>query len=130
MFCLKIPQTACCRGSGGVGKRGLDSFRETAELPGSSFYCKNAIEMTPTFKTPGKVTKKMQLRRKRMCFSMQNCSFMIYPLLATLARQVSPNASQMFPAGTQEGAEIEARNRMQKKKVKKKSKRTPGGVAL
>ena len=50
-----IPQTACCRGSGGVGKRGLDPFRETAELPGSSFYCKNRYTVTPTFKTPGKV---------------------------------------------------------------------------
>ena len=43
-----IPQTACCRGSDGVGTRGLDPCRECAALPAS----------TPTFKTPGKVTKK------------------------------------------------------------------------
>ena len=52
---MKIPQTACCRGSGGVGKRGLDPYGETALLPAPLFYCKHAIEMTPTFKTPGKV---------------------------------------------------------------------------
>ena len=60
-FAKIVPQTAYCRGSGVVAKRGLDPCSETAKLPGSSFYCKNQYTVTPTFKTPGKVLKRMHL---------------------------------------------------------------------
>ena len=64
---------ACCRGSGGVALRGLDRSGETAELARSSFYSKNRYTVTPTFKTPGRVSKiKEPWQQKTLIFTLQN----------------------------------------------------------
>ena len=94
-------QTACCRGSGGVAKRGLDLCRETAALPGSIFYRKNRYTVTPTFKTPGKVKQQIDLCEKGLFFGNE---ILLFCVLSSLSHSCQiglpkslPDASQMPP---------------------------------
>ena len=57
-------QTACCRGSGGVGKKGLERCRETSALPVRTFYCKNRY-MVIWWHLPSK--RRAKFNKKNFC---------------------------------------------------------------
>ena len=99
--CYQVLQTACCRGSGGVAKTGLDLYWEGAKLPAPLFCCKNRYTVTPTLKTQGKVNKKVNICEKRWFFQWSMTLLYVilsWPLLPDGSRlsKCLPDVSQTY----------------------------------